>query len=166
MHRHMRRHEGAHCFTSNSCGARLARYSAGAAGCAPTTSADIAGGMKSSLNPRTPGGVFSRPAIGALSATAHHSPPAARAGFSAYGPGHEAGVHAREVLPMLTPEELRLANTVTTAEWRERYQPEGIRSPDHSCARSRRAQQATEFGSGVLAGPGENPCSQSLATQS
>ena len=67
---------------------------------------------------------------------------------------------------MLTPEELRLANTVTTAEWRERYQPEGIRSPDHSCARSRRAQQATEFGSGVLAVTGEAACDESLGAQS
>lgn len=66
---------------------------------------------------------------------------------------------------MLTPEELRLADTVTTAEWRERYQPEGIRFRDYPHTGSRRAQSATEFGSGVLAGTGEAACTQPLGPQ-
>lgn len=65
----------------------------------------------------------------------------------------------------MTPEELRLGDTVTTAEWRGRYQSQGICWRDYPHDRPRRAKPATEFSAGVLAGTGEAACTQPLGAQ-
>ena len=63
---------------------------------------------------------------------------------------------------MLTPEELRLAENVTTSEWRDRYQPAGLRFRDYQVPNTRRPGRIAGAGSGALAGTGGDACALPL----
>ena len=63
---------------------------------------------------------------------------------------------------MITDEELRLAENVTTAEWRDRYQPAGLRFRDYQGPDTRRAQPAAGAGAAGVAGTGEKACGNTL----
>ena len=63
---------------------------------------------------------------------------------------------------MITPEELRLAENITTRQWRDIYQPEGLRFRDYQGPDTRRAGRVTVAGAGQLQADSRDPCTQPL----
>ena len=65
----------------------------------------------------------------------------------------------------LTPEELRLAENITTEEWRDTYQPQGVGFRHYPLRHKSGTGSHAGVGATGLAGTGENPCNKPLGAQ-